>query len=44
MRDIVQWIDTKKVWDELNGWVSSDELKVIIGWTWHQHDLNGGME
>lgn len=33
MRDIVQWIDTKKVWDELNGWVSSDELKVIIGWT-----------
>ena len=32
MRDIVQWIDTKKVWDESNGWISSDELKVIIGY------------
>jgi hypothetical protein len=33
MRDINQWIHTRKIWDETNGWVKSDELKVLIGWT-----------
>ena len=33
MRDINQWIKTKRIWDETNGWVESDELKVLIGWT-----------
>ena len=33
MRDINQWIHTQRIWDESNGWISSDELKVIIGWT-----------
>jgi len=33
MRDINQWIETGRIWDETNGWVESDELKVLIGWT-----------
>ena len=33
IRDINQWIQTNKIWDETNGWVDSDELKVLIGWT-----------
>ena len=33
MRDIHQWINTHKIWDETNGWSESDELKVLIGWT-----------
>ena len=33
IRDINQWIQTNKIWDETNGWVESDELKVLIGWT-----------
>ena len=33
LRDINQWIKTKRIWDETNGWVKSDELKVLIGWT-----------
>jgi len=33
MRDITQWIKTNRIWDETNGWVESDELKVLIGWT-----------
>jgi len=33
IRDINQWVHTKKIWDETNGWISSDKLKVIIGWT-----------
>ena len=33
MRDINQWIHTNRIWDETNGWVNSDELKVLIGWT-----------
>ena len=33
MRDINQWIHTGKVWDEINGWIRSDEIKVLIGWT-----------
>ena len=33
MRDINQWCDTGRIWDETNGWIKSDELKVLIGWT-----------
>ena len=33
MRDINQWIHTRRIWDETNGWVKSNELKVLIGWT-----------
>ena len=33
MRDINQWCDTGRIWDEVNGWIKSDELKVLIGWT-----------
>ena len=33
MRDINQWIHTRRIWDETNGWIKSDELKVLIGWT-----------
>ena len=33
IRDINQWIQTNKICDETNGWVESDELKVLIGWT-----------
>ena len=33
MRDILQWLDTGRIWDETNGWVESDGLKVLIGWT-----------
>jgi len=33
MRDVHQWINTHKIWDETNGWSKSDELKVLIGWT-----------
>lgn len=33
MRDINQWIHTQRIWDETNGWIESDKLKVIIGWT-----------
>ncbi len=33
IRDISYWLDTKKCWSEESGWVESDELFVIIGWT-----------
>lgn len=33
MRDINQWIHTQRIWDETNGWIKSDEIKVLIGWT-----------
>jgi hypothetical protein len=33
MRDVSQWLETKKCWSEETGWVESDELFVIIGWT-----------
>lgn len=33
MRDINQWIHTGTVWDETNGWIKSNEIKVLIGWT-----------
>lgn len=33
MRDVSHWLETKKCWSEETGWVESDELFVIIGWT-----------
>ena len=33
MRDISYWLDTKKCWSEESGWIESDKLFVIIGWT-----------
>ena len=33
MRDVSHWLDTKKCWSEESGWVESDELFVIVGWT-----------
>jgi hypothetical protein len=33
MRDIHQWIKTKKIWSEETGWIENDKLKIIIGWT-----------
>lgn len=33
MRDISHWLDTKKCWSEESGWVESDEMFVVIGWT-----------
>lgn len=33
MRDVSHWLDTGKCWSEESGWVESDELKVVIGWT-----------
>ena len=33
MRDVSHWLDTKKCWSEDSGWVESDELFVVVGWT-----------
>jgi hypothetical protein len=33
MRDVSHWLETNKCWSEESGWVESDELFVIIGWT-----------
>ena len=33
MRDVNQWLDTGRIWDETNGWIESNQLKVLIGWT-----------
>jgi hypothetical protein len=33
MRDVNHWIQTNELWSEESGWIKSDELKVIIGWT-----------
>jgi hypothetical protein len=33
IRDVSHWLDTKKCWSEETGWVESDKLFVIIGWT-----------
>lgn len=33
IRDVFQWNKTNRIWDETNGWIESDKLKVIIGWT-----------
>jgi hypothetical protein len=33
MRDVSHWLDTKKCWSEETGWVESDNLFVVVGWT-----------
>jgi hypothetical protein len=33
MRDVSHWLDNKTVWSEESGWIESDELIVVIGWT-----------
>ena len=33
MRDVSHWLDSNKCWSEESGWIESDELFVIIGWT-----------
>lgn len=33
IRDVSHWLKYKKIWSEENGWVSADELIVVIGWT-----------
>ena len=33
MRDVSHWLETGKCWSEESGWVESDELNVVIGWT-----------
>ena len=33
MRDVSHWLETKKCWSEDTGWIESDELYVMIGWT-----------
>ena len=33
MRDVSHWLETGKCWSEDSGWVSSDEMVVVIGWT-----------
>lgn len=33
MRDVSYWLETGKCWSEETGWINSDELVVVIGWT-----------
>ena len=33
MRDLSHWACTNECWSEEQGWVKSDKIKVIIGWT-----------
>jgi hypothetical protein len=33
LRDVSHWLEHKEVWSEETGWVKSDKLYVIIGWT-----------
>lgn len=33
IRDVSHWIKHKEVWSEETGWVKSDKLCVIVGWT-----------
>jgi hypothetical protein len=33
MRDMSHWLDTKEIWSEESGWVQSNDIFVIIGWT-----------
>lgn len=33
LRDINHWIKYKSIWSEESGWVTSDKIKVLIGWT-----------
>lgn len=33
LRDVTHWLDKGEVWSEETGWVKSDKLFVMIGWT-----------
>lgn len=33
MRDVTHFLEKGKCWSEENGWVTSDEMTVVIGWT-----------
>ena len=33
IRDVSRWLSDKNIWSEETGWVKSDELIVVIGWT-----------
>jgi len=33
MRDVAHWIDTKQLWSEESGWVDTEEIFVVVGWT-----------
>jgi hypothetical protein len=33
LRDVSYWLETGRCWSEESGWVESDEIKVVIGWT-----------
>lgn len=33
IRDVSHWLTDKTIWSEETGWVESDELIVVIGWT-----------
>jgi len=33
MRDVSHWLTTGKCWSEETGWVNSDNLFVVVGWT-----------
>ena len=33
LRDINHWVSTRNIWSEESGWVKSDNIKVIVGWT-----------
>jgi hypothetical protein len=33
IRDVSRWLSDKTIWSEETGWVKSDELIVVIGWT-----------
>ena len=33
LRDVSHWLETGRCWSEESGWVESDEIKVVIGWT-----------
>jgi hypothetical protein len=33
LRDVSHWLNTKECWSEETGWIKSDKLYVIIGWT-----------
>lgn len=33
IRDVAHWIDTGQMWSEESGWIDSEEILVIVGWT-----------
>ena len=33
MRDVSHWLESRKCWSEETGWVQSNQMYVIIGWT-----------